>query len=280
VISTIDVAGMPETPFAVRRKKEMSGRLQGRTAIVTGAARGIGAGIATVLAEAGAAVVLVDRNRDLAEAVAARIREAGCEAKTAIADVSRKEDLAAAAAAAMSWRGRIDIVCPNAAIFDSSPIVDMAEDVWDRLLGVNLKGVFLTVQACAKVMIRQGYGRVVATSSITGSRTAIPGMAHYAASKAGINGFVRAAAIEFAPHGITVNAIEPGHAMTEGAAPGYDAGFLKEVESFIPIGRIGQPEDMARVALFLASDDARYVTGQTIVVDGGVTLPEYPPYRR
>jgi 3-oxoacyl-[acyl-carrier protein] reductase len=247
---------------------------------VTGAGRGIGAGIAAVLAGEGAAVLLVDRNRDLVEAVAAKIRDAGNEAKAVTADVSRKDEMAAVAAAALAWHGRIDIVCPNAAIFDSSPIVDMPEELWDRLLSVNLKGVFLTVQACAPAMIRQGHGRVVATSSITGSRTAIPGMAHYAASKAGINGFVRAAAIEFAPHGITVNAIEPGHAMTEGAAPGYDAGFLKAVEAFIPMGRIGQPEDIARAVLFLASDDARYVTGQTIVVDVGVTLPEYPPYQR
>lgn len=255
-------------------------RLEGRTAIVTGAARGIGAAIATVLADAGAAVVLVDRNRDLVETVAERIRAGGREARAMAADVSVKAELASVAEAALAWRGRIDIVCPNAAIFDSSPLVDMSEELWDRVLGVNLKGVFLTVQACAPAMIRQGYGRVVATSSITGSRTAIAGMAHYAASKAGINGFVRAAALELAPHGITVNAIEPGHAMTEGAAPGYDAGFLKAVEAFIPLGRIGQPEDIARATLFLASDDARYVTGQTIVVDGGVTLPEYPPYPR
>jgi len=225
-------------------------------------------------------VLVVDRDRELGEGVAARIRESGGQARAVVADVSRKDDMAAVAAEALAWRGRIDIVCPNAAIFDSSPIVDMAEELWDRLIDVNLKGVFLTVQACAPAMIRQRYGRIVATSSITGSRTAIPGMAHYAASKAGINGFVRAAAVEFAPHAITVNAIEPGHAMTEGAAPAYDAGFLHAVESFIPMGRIGQPEDIARAALFLASDDARYVTGQTIVVDGGVTLPEYPPYQR
>jgi NADP-dependent 3-hydroxy acid dehydrogenase YdfG len=170
------------------------GQARRRTAIVTGAARGIGAAIATVLADAGAAVISSTATRPV-ETVAERIRAGGREARAMAADVSVKAELASVAEAALAWRGRIDIVCPNAAIFDSSPLVDMSEELWDRVLGVNLKGVFLTVQACAPAMIRQGYGRVVATSSITGSRTAIAGMAHYAASKAGINSFVRAAAI-------------------------------------------------------------------------------------
>ena len=173
--------------------------------------------------------------------------------------------------------GRIDILCPNAAIFDGAPIESMPEALWDRLLGVNLKGVFLCVQACLPPMKAQKYGRICVTSSITGPKTAIPGMAHYAASKGGINGFIRAAALELAKHGITINGVEPGHVLTPGAEGQYDPEFKKAVESFIPMGRLAQPEDIARAVLFLASDDCAYMTGQTFTVDGGVTLPEYPP---
>ena len=153
----------------------------------------------------------------------------------------------------------------------------MPEALWDRLLTINLKGVFLSVQACLPHMIARNYGRIVVTSSITGNRTAIGGMAHYAASKGGISGFVKAAAIELARHGITINSVEPGHVMTEGAAPQYDAEFRQAVEAFIPMGRFGLPEDIGKVVMFLASDDSAYVTGQAVTVDGGVTLPEYPP---
>lgn len=255
----------------------MSADLHGKCAIVTGAARGIGLGIGRCLAEAGARVLLVDQDADLVERAAAQLREAGLDVAGVRADVSNAADMAKVADHAIERCGRIDILCPNAAVFDSSLIVAMPEQMWDRLLDINLKGVFLAVQACLPRMIDQNYGRVVVTSSITGNRTAIPGMAHYAASKGGINGFIRAAAIELARHGITVNGVEPGHVMTEGATPQYDAAFKQAVESFIPVGRFALPNDIARVVRFLASDEAGYVTGQTLVVDGGVTLPEYPP---
>jgi len=255
----------------------MSNRLEGKSAVVTGAARGIGLAIARTLAGEGAAVLLVDRDGEGVRRAAASLAAEGLRVRHADADVSVAADMQGVIRQALDWNDRIDILCPNAAIFDSAPITDMSEASWDRLLSVNLKGVFLGVQACLPAMMKQHYGRIVVTSSITGPRTAIPRMAHYAASKGGINGFIRAAALEAAPHGITISGVEPGHVVTEGAAPQYDAEFLRAVESFIPLGRLARPDDIGRAVLFLASDDAAYITGQTIIVDGGVTLPEYPP---
>lgn len=255
----------------------MSTRLRGKSAIVTGAGRGIGLGIARLLANEGASVLLVDRDENLVSEAAATLSKNGHKVRYLRADVSKAEDMRRVAAWAGNEFGRIDILCPNAAIFDPSPIVDMPEELWDRLIDVNLKGVFLSVQACLPTMMARGYGRIVVTSSITGNRTAIAGMAHYAASKGGINGFIRAAALEFARHGITINGVEPGHVMTEGAASQYDPEFKRAVESFIPMGRFAEPDDIGKAVLFLASDDATYITGQTLIVDGGVTLPEYPP---
>lgn len=255
----------------------MGSELSDKTAVVTGAARGIGLGIARCLSARGARVVLVDQNGELVESAAGALKDQGAKAIAVRADVTKAADMEGVVAEANAIFGPIDILCPNAAIFDSSPIVAMPEELWDRLLEVNLKGVFLAVKACLPTMIKRSYGRIVVTSSITGNRTAIGGMAHYAASKGGINGFVKAAAIELARHGITINCVEPGHVMTEGAAPQYDQAFKRAVESFIPLGRFALPEDIARAVLFLASDDAGYVTGQSLIVDGGVTLPEYPP---
>ncbi|HTN95655.1 MAG TPA: SDR family oxidoreductase [Nordella sp.] len=255
----------------------MPGRFEGKSAIITGAARGIGLGITRCLAGQGARILLVDRDEGLLAKAVQALRGEGGDVRALCADVSKIADMRLAADTALEAFGQIDILCPNAAVFDASPLVTMPEDLWDRLLNINLKGVFLSVQACLPHMMERRYGRIVVTSSITGNRTAIAGMAHYAASKGGITGFVKAAAIELARHGITINTVEPGHVMTEGAAPQYDAEFKAAVEAFIPIGRFGLPEDIGKAVLFLASDDAAYVTGQSVTVDGGVTLPEYPP---
>jgi 3-oxoacyl-[acyl-carrier protein] reductase len=254
----------------------MAGRFEGKGAIVTGAGRGIGRGIAALLAAEGASVLVADVDGATAAATAAALREAGGRAEPFQVDVSAREQVRAMAAAAAKSFGRIDILCPNAAIFDGGPIETMPEAVWDRLIDINLKGVFLCVQACLPTMKAQHYGRIVVTSSITGPRTGIPGMAHYAASKGGINGFIRAAALEFAKLGITINGVEPGHVMTPGADALYDPEFKAAVQAFIPMGRFAAPEDIGRAVLFLASDDSAYMTGQTFTVDGGVTLPEYP----
>jgi 3-oxoacyl-[acyl-carrier protein] reductase len=254
----------------------MTGRFDKKVAIVTGAGRGIGQAIATLLAAEGASVLIADIDERTAAATAEALRRAGGQADHHRVDVSKAADARAMAAAAMKRFGRIDILCPNAAIFDGAPIETMPEELWDRLLGVNLKGVFLCVQACIPTMKVQGKGRIVVTSSITGPRTGIQGMAHYGASKGGINGFIRSAAMELARQGITINGIEPGHVLTPGAEGVYDEEFKRAVEAFIPMGRFAMPEDIARAVLFLASDDSAYMTGQTFTVDGGVTLPEYP----
>jgi 3-oxoacyl-[acyl-carrier protein] reductase len=247
----------------------------GRVAIVTGAGRGIGFAIASRLSQDGAAVVVVDRDADLLRTARERIGNER-QVHTIVADVSSSTDMAHVAEQALATFGRIDVLCPNAAIFDSSPLDTLDEELWDRLMAVNLKGVFLAVKACLPAMKQQRYGRIVASSSITGNRTAIVEMAHYAASKAGINGFVRAAALELAPFGISVNAVEPGHVMTEGAAPMYNDTFRSTVQAFIPAGRFAMPADIAEAVSFLATDRAGYITGQTLTVDGGVTLREYP----
>ncbi|MFO1059969.1 MAG: SDR family oxidoreductase [Dongiaceae bacterium] len=254
----------------------MAGRFQGKGAIVTGAGRGIGRGIAALLAAEGASVLVADVDEATAASTAAALREAGGRAEPCRVDVSVAAEVRAMAAAALRHFGRIDILCPNAAVFDGGLIETLPEATWDKLIDTNLKGVFLCIQACLPAMKARGYGRIVVTSSITGPRTGIAGQAHYGASKGGINGLIKGAALEFAKLGITINGVEPGHVLTPGAEALYDEEFKAAVKAFIPMGRFAMPEDIARAVLFLASDDSAYMTGQTFAVDGGVTLPEYP----
>jgi 3-oxoacyl-[acyl-carrier protein] reductase len=253
--------------------------LAGRSVIVTGASKGIGKGIARVFAGKGAKVLLASRDLAQGEATAAEIRSsmggAGGIASAVAADVSRPEDCGRMAATAIERHGGIDIVCCNAGVFPSARLGEMTVTDWDQVLDINLKGTFLTVNACLPGLKARGKGRIILTSSITGPITGYPGWSHYAASKAGQLGFMRTAAIELAPHNITVNAVLPGNILTEGIdalGPEYVAGMT----SAIPQRRLGSVEDIAYAALFLASDEAGYITGQTIVVDGGQVLPESP----
>jgi 3-oxoacyl-[acyl-carrier protein] reductase len=147
------------------------------------------------------------------------------------------------------------------------------------VLAVNLRGTYLAARAAFVPMKAQGSGRMIFTSSITGPRVTSPGHGHYSASKAGINGFIKAAALEFAPYGITVNGVEPGNILTEGVKQHRSAEFLKSMEESVPLGRLGTPRDIANAVLFLASDEASYITGTTIIVDGGQTLPESKDFR-
>ena len=244
--------------------------IEGRSVVVTGASKGIGKGIARVFAGKGARVLLAARDLSQAEAAAAEI---GGVASAIAADVSRVEDNVRMAQTAMERHGGIDILCCNAGIFPAAKLFAMSVVEWDQVLDVNLKGTFLSVQACLPALKARGKGRIVVTSSITGPITGYPGWSHYGASKAGQLGFIRTAAIELAPFNITVNAVLPGNILTEGVkALGPE--YIAKMTAAIPSRRLGSVEDVAYAALFLASDEAAFITGQTIVVDGGQVLPE------
>jgi 3-oxoacyl-[acyl-carrier protein] reductase len=251
----------------------MAGRVDGKVAIVVGAARGIGRAIAERLLEEGARVVIADTLAGEGAAAAKRLSERG-EALFVATDVGRKDAVDALIEATLARFGRVDILVQNAGIFPYTILSEIAVEEWDAVLGVNLRGCFLAIQACARPMREQGYGRIVLTSSITGPRVSSPGHGHYAASKAGINGLIRAAAIELAPDGITVNGVEPGNILTEGVRAERAPEYIRAMERSVPLGRLGTPEDVAHAVLFLASDEAAYITGTTIVVDGGQILPE------
>ena len=248
----------------------MAGRVEGKAAVVIGAARGIGAAIARRLAAEGADVALGDTLEE-GRATAAALGGASFFQST---DVSRKDSVDALLEAAAERLGGVDILVQNAGIYPYTMLPDIEPDEWDEVLGVNLRGCFLAIQAAARAMRIRGAGRIVLTSSITGPRVTSPGHGHYAASKAGINGLIRSAAIELAPLGITVNGVEPGNILTEGMKAGRSPEFIRAMERSVPLGRLGTPEDVAHAVLFLASDEAAYITGTTIVIDGGQILPE------
>jgi 3-oxoacyl-[acyl-carrier protein] reductase len=256
----------------------MTGRLDKRIAIVIGAARGIGAGIAGRFAEEGASVVIADTQVEAGRATAERL-SALAQTLFLQTDISGKDAADRLVAATVQQFGRVDVLVQNAGIYPWTLIESISPEEWDRVLAVNLKGTFLAAKACLAPMKAQRYGRMVFTSSITGPRVSSPGHGHYSASKAGINGFIRAAAIEFAPHGITVNGVEPGNILTEAVQRERTPEFIRSMERSVPLGRLGTPRDVANAVLYLASDEAEYVTGTTIVVDGGQTLPEGGEFR-
>ncbi len=247
--------------------------IAGQSVIVTGASKGIGKGIARVFAAQGAKVLVVARHEDAGQATVEEIVAAGGAASFFQGDVGSWDDMQAMAAAAVERHGGLDILCNNAGIFPSAKLVDMTGEDWDLVLNTNLKGSFLAVKACLPHMRARGKGRVVLTSSITGPLTGYPGWSHYGASKAGQLGFIRTAAIELAPFNITINAVMPGNVMTEGL-DGLGEDYLDKMRESVPLKKLGTVEDIAYAALFFASDEAGYITGQTIVVDGGQVLPE------
>jgi len=240
--------------------------LSGKVAMVTGSARGIGREIALRLAEAGATVVVSDVAD--AEPVAEEIRKVGQQSLAVTADVSSASDVASLVAKAVEKFGRIDILVNNAGIARDQLLLRMSDEDWDAVLNVNLKSVFLCSRAVLRHMVRQRWGRIISISSIVGI-VGNPGQANYASAKAGIIGFTKTLAREVGSRGITVNAIAPGFIatkMTEQLSEEQKGEMLKR----IPLGFLGTPRDVAEAVAFLASEEARYITGQVLGVDGGL----------
>jgi 3-oxoacyl-[acyl-carrier protein] reductase len=251
----------------------MLSTLAGRSVVVTGASRGIGKGIAKVFAKSGAKVLVVARTLSEAEATAEELKRDGGTASAVAADVTQMGDMQVMAETAQSRHGGIDVLCANAGIFPQGSIEELSPEDWDHVLDVNLKGTFLSLKACLPYLKESDQGRVVITSSITGPVTGFPGWTHYGASKAGQLGFMRTACLELAKYKITVNAVLPGNILTEGLiAMGEE--YLQSMAASIPLKTLGTVEDIGYAALFLASKEAAYITGQTIIVDGGQILPE------
>jgi 3-oxoacyl-[acyl-carrier protein] reductase len=251
----------------------MSASLKSKSVIVTGGSKGIGKGIAKVFASHGAKVLIVARQLKDAEATAQELIKAGGTASAFAADVTKLADMQAMARAASDRHGGLDVLCANAGIFPQAKIEELSPETWDEVMDTNLKGTFLAVKACIPYLKNSSQGRIVITSSITGPVTGYPGWTHYGATKAGQLGFMRTACIELAKYGITVNAVLPGNIVTEGLA-GLGEEYQRSMAASVPLKRLGAVEDIGHAAAFFASKEAAYVTGQTIIVDGGQILPE------
>jgi 3-oxoacyl-[acyl-carrier protein] reductase len=254
----------------------MIGNLQGKVAIVTGGGQGIGEGIARRFAAAGAKVLIATRTAKNGQAVADSIVKAGGVASLLQSDVGKHAEVDRAVAHAVSTYGRLDIVVHNAGVYPILSIEQLSDADLETTLAVNLKAGFWLIQAALPHFRKQGGGRFLFTSSVTGPNVAMPGTAHYAASKSGMNGLIRTAALEYARSNITVNGVEPGYILTPAMQALGTEAEIAEMAKCIPLGKLGAPLDIANAMLFLASDEAAYITGQTIVVDGGSTLPESP----
>jgi 3-oxoacyl-[acyl-carrier protein] reductase len=245
--------------------------LSERVAIVTGGGRGIGRAIALKLAEVGATVVVNDVGDSTpAEGVAEEIRKMGGESLVVLADISQSSEVARLVDNAVEKYGKIDILVNNAGITRDQLIMRMSDDEWDKVLGINLKGVFLCSKAVLRPMMKQRWGRIVSISSIVGL-IGNAGQANYASAKAGVIGLTRTIAKEVASRGITANAIAPGFIDTP-MTQQLPEERKQELMNQVPLGYLGTPRDIAEAVAFLASEEARYITGQVITVDGGISL--------
>jgi len=246
----------------------------GKTVLVTGGAQGIGRAIVEAFAARGARVIIADLRLEQAQALAEDLTARTCQVEALGLDLADAPAVFEALKGMDRDGGRLDILVHNAGYFPLTPFAQITPAVLERTLAVNLSALFWLTQAALPMFQRQGGGCVLVTSSVTGPRVAYPGLSHYAASKAGVNGFIRSAALELAGVGVRVNGVEPGMIATPAMGNLGDDQVNADIASRVPLGRLGAPEDIAAAMLFLASDLAAYITGQTIVVDGGSTLPE------
>jgi 3-oxoacyl-[acyl-carrier protein] reductase len=252
----------------------MGNRLKGRIAIVTGGGLGIGRAIAKKFGAEGARVVVGTRTAADGESVVAEIRSAGGEAVLVVADIGTRAEATRLVNEAVRIYGGLDVLLHNAAYCPSVGIEQLTDADLDRTLDVNLKACFWLTQAALPALkaSKQG-GRILVTSSISGNHAAARGLVHYSASKAGVTGFVRNLALELARSGITVNAVEPGMIMTEKLSAPEMAPFFAAMPARVPLGRLGTGDDIAGAMAFLASNEASYITGQSLLIDGGISLP-------
>ncbi len=247
--------------------------IKDRSVVVTGGSKGIGKGIARVFAAQGAKVMIAARGVEAGKAAADELRAAGGTVEFCACDVSHWDAVQGMMAKTAAAFGGVDILCANAGAFPQTKIVDMDPAEWDQVMATNLKSAFLCVKAAIPHFQKAGGGRVVLTSSITGPITGFPGWSHYGASKSGQLGFLRTACMELSRYNVTINAVMPGNIYTEGLQDlGQD--YLDTMAASIPLKRLGDVADIGNAALFFASDEAGYITGQTLVVDGGQIIPE------
>ncbi len=246
-------------------------RLAGKVALITGAAQGIGLACARTFAAEGAKVMLADVNDAHGRREVAELGKAGSQAAFVHCDVSRREEVTRAVAETVAAFGRLDVLVANAGIVHAAEFLELEEADFDRVLAVNLKGVFLAGQAAARQMVRQGGGGAIVNMSSVNAVLAIPNQVPYVVSKGGINQLTKVMALALAPHRIRVNAVGPGTILTELAKTAVlgNREAERKILSRTPMGRMGEPEEIGKVAAFLASDDASYLTGQAIYPDGG-----------
>ncbi|BBM38151.1 short-chain dehydrogenase/reductase SDR [Leptotrichia hofstadii] len=244
--------------------------LAGEVALVTGGSKGIGKGIAKALKQARAKIIIGDIDKEKGKETANEL-----DGEFYYLDVTDKEQVEYVVQSIYEKYGKLSILCSNAGIFPQVSIENMTEKDWDKVQDINVKGTFFVSQAVLKYMKKQSYGRVILTSSITGPITGLSGWAHYGASKSAQLGFMRSAAIEYAKYGITVNAIQPGNVISDGLLSMENSkSYMNQIKEIIPVYTLGKPEDIGYTAVFLASREAGFITGQTIVVDGGQVLLE------
>jgi 3-oxoacyl-[acyl-carrier protein] reductase len=245
-------------------------RLKEKVAVITGSARGIGFGIAELFAAEGATVIILDLFQDAVNEAVAKLSSKGYKADGYIGNVTKSDEMESTINAIVEKHKTIDILINNAGITKDNLILRMKEEEWDAVIAVNLKGTFICTQKVFKVMMKQRYGSIINIASVIGLM-GNAGQANYAATKGGLIAFTKSCAKEFAARNIRVNAVAPGFIQTEMTSH-LPAEIVENYSKAIPLGKMGLPEDVAKLCLFFASDDSTYITGQTLAVDGGLTM--------